>query len=218
MLSRPSIATRRGVVLAALVAGAFMVVAAQALAVRSPLGHDESVYALRSGDLLEGWSFLSGDYWRDYPAPGLPLMLSGLGRIVRVHVATARALVVLLGVGILAVTVYFGVRLKSWTVGVVGAALLAVTYGFALTSTTLLADTPGAAKLPLPKPCFLKRKPLLAAAASGKAIRRAITRLWNSSAVTLCSLPYSIAPGKIPRSISLILRDWMIFRVNWWRH
>jgi 4-amino-4-deoxy-L-arabinose transferase-like glycosyltransferase len=145
VVSRPSIPARRALVLTAALCLAFLVVAAQALAVRSPLGHDESVYALRSRDLLDGWTFLSGDYWRDYRAPGLPMLLSGVGRIVGVHVTTARAFVVLLAIGILIATVLLGARLRSWSVGVVAAALLLVTYGFVLTSTTLLADTPGAA-------------------------------------------------------------------------
>ena len=84
-----------------------------ALAVRSPLGHDESVYALRSRNLLEGWTYLSGDYWRDYRAPGLPLMFSGLGRVIGVHVTTARAFVVLLGVLIVLVTALLGRRLAN---------------------------------------------------------------------------------------------------------
>jgi 4-amino-4-deoxy-L-arabinose transferase-like glycosyltransferase len=123
----------------------FLAVTLPALAVRSPLGHDESVYALRSRDLLDGWTVLSGDYWRDYRAPGLPLMLSGIGRVIGVHVITARAFVVVLGILIVVATALLGRRLANWSTGATAAALLVVTYGFVLTSTTLLADTPGAA-------------------------------------------------------------------------
>lgn len=123
----------------------FLAVTLPALAVRSPLGHDESVYALRSRDLLDGWAFLSGDYWRDFRAPGLPLMLSGIGRVVGVHVTTARILVVVLGLLIVVTTGLLGRRLANWSVGAMAAALLVVSNGFVLTSTTLLADTPGAA-------------------------------------------------------------------------
>lgn len=123
----------------------FVAVAFSALAVRSPLGHDESVYALRSRNMLEGWTYLSGDYWRDYRAPGLPLMLSGIGRVIGVHVTTARAFVVLLGLLIVVATAFLGRRLANWSVGAMAASLLVLSYGFVLTSTTLLADTPGAA-------------------------------------------------------------------------
>ncbi len=144
-LVRPSIPARRAIVAMLLVCVTYVAVSLYALAVRAPLGHDESVYALRSRDLLEGWTHLSGNYWRDYRAPGLPLMLSGIGRVVGIHVTTARAFVVLLGVIILISTALLGARLRSWSVGVAAAALLAVTYGFVLAASTLLADTPGAA-------------------------------------------------------------------------
>lgn len=123
----------------------FLVVTLPGLAVRSPLGHDESVYALRSRDLLDGWTFLSGDYWRDFRAPGLPLMLAGIGRVIGVHVTTARAFALLLGLLVVVVTALLGRRLASWSVGAMAAALLVLSFGFVFTSTTLLADTPGAA-------------------------------------------------------------------------
>jgi 4-amino-4-deoxy-L-arabinose transferase-like glycosyltransferase len=123
----------------------FLAIVAPALAVRSPLGHDESVYTLRGRDLLTGWTHLSGDYWRDYRAPGLPLMIGGLGRLIGVHVTTSRLLVVLLALVIMAATASIGSRLASRRVGLIAAALLPLIYGFSLTATTVLADTPGAA-------------------------------------------------------------------------
>ncbi len=127
------------------VIASYLIICIMALAERSALGHDESVYALRSRDLLDGWTHLSGNYWRDYRAPGLPLLLSAVGRAIGTHVTTARFVVVLLGLVIMVATAVIGARLRSWTVGVVAAALLVVTYSFVVTSTTLLADAPGAA-------------------------------------------------------------------------
>lgn len=123
----------------------FLALTAPALAVRSPLGHDEAVYSLRGRDLLTGWTHLSGDYWRDYRAPGLPLMLGGLGRVIGVHVTTSRLLVVLLGMVIMAATASIGARLASRSVGLAAAGLLPLIFGFSLTATIVLADTPGAA-------------------------------------------------------------------------
>jgi 4-amino-4-deoxy-L-arabinose transferase-like glycosyltransferase len=123
----------------------FLTLTAPALAVRSPLGHDEAVYSLRGRDLLTGWTHLSVDYWRDYRAPGLPLMLGGLGRVIGVHVTTSRLLVVLLALVIMASTAAIGARLASRSVGLTAAALLPLVFGFSLTATIVLADTPGAA-------------------------------------------------------------------------
>ena len=133
------------VVLALVVGFVFLAIVAPALAVGSPLGHDEAVYSLRGRDLLTGWTHLSGDYWRDYRAPGLPLMLGGLGRVIGVHVTTSRLLVVLLGLVIMASTAAIGSRLASRPVGLTAAALLPLVFGFSLTATIVLADTPGAA-------------------------------------------------------------------------
>jgi 4-amino-4-deoxy-L-arabinose transferase-like glycosyltransferase len=136
---------RRALIGLGIVVVAYLGICIAALAERSAFGHDESVYALRSRDLQDGWSNLSGNYWRDYRAPGLPLLLSVVGRVLGTHVTTARFVVVLLGLAIIVVTATIGARLRSWTVGVIAAALLAVTSAFVVTTTTLLADTPGAA-------------------------------------------------------------------------
>jgi 4-amino-4-deoxy-L-arabinose transferase-like glycosyltransferase len=142
--TRPSWFSPR-VVIAVAVGLVFLAIVAPALAVRSPLGHDESVYTLRGRDLLTGWTYLSGDYWRDYRAPGLPMMIGGLGRLIGVHVTTSRLLVVLLALVIMAATASIGARLSTRRVGLLAAALLPLVYGFSLTATTVLADTPGAA-------------------------------------------------------------------------
>jgi hypothetical protein len=53
---------RRFLIVAAVVCAAFVTIILPALLVRSPLGHDESVYALRASNLLGGWTFQSGNY------------------------------------------------------------------------------------------------------------------------------------------------------------
>ncbi len=117
-----------------------------ALAVRSPLGHDESVYALRGRDILQhGWSTTSGAYWRDYRAPGLPIVIAGTGRVVGVHVTTSRMVVVVFGAVTIAATWYIVTIVAGRVAGDVAAALLAVSAGFVYSASTLLADVPGAA-------------------------------------------------------------------------
>ena len=136
---------RRAVVALGIVVVCYLAICIAALAQRSALGWDESVYALRSRDLQDGWTNLSGNYWSDYRAPGLPLVLAAVGGVIGTHVTTARFVVVLLGLTIIVVTAMIGARLRSWTVGVIAAALLVVTSAFVVTTTTLLADAPGAA-------------------------------------------------------------------------
>ena len=136
---------RRALIALGIVGAVYLAICIAALAQRSALGHDESVYALRSRDLQGGWSNLSGNYWRDYRAPGLPLLLAAVGSVIGTHVTTARFVVVLLGLTIIVATATIGARLRSWTVGVIAAAFLVVTSAFVVTTTTLLADVPGAA-------------------------------------------------------------------------
>ena len=148
MIERDATIFRRPVgaellVLALAVCG-YAVAAAVSLQVRSPLGHDEAIYALRARDLDGGWSTPT-DGWADYRAPGLPLLLNGLGRIVGIHVTSSRLLVVLLGAVVILCVWLLGRVLGSGRAGAVGALLLALSSGFVFTSTTLLADVPGAA-------------------------------------------------------------------------
>ena len=133
------------VVLSVVIGLVFIAIVTPGLAVRSPLGHDEAVYMLRGRDLLTGWSHYSGGYWSDFRAPGLPIMISGVGQVIGVHVTSSRLLVVMLAMVIMAATAVIGTRLASRSVGLLAAALLPLTYGFSLTATTVLADTPGAA-------------------------------------------------------------------------
>ena len=130
-----------GIVVAAFLVGVLAVIGS-----RTPLGHDESVYVLRGRDIAElGWNELSGEYWVDYRAPGVPLLLSWLARVVGVHVTTSRALIAVLAVVVLLGTWAIGRRFAGAMVGVVAAVVLAVTSGFISTASTVLADVPGAA-------------------------------------------------------------------------
>lgn len=124
---------------------AFVIAASSALVIRSPLGHDESVYALRGRDLQGGWSNISGAYWPDYRAPGLPILLYLWHFAVGTHVSTSRFLVVLLGAVIVVATWWIGRLLLDEVAGIVAAVLVAASVGFVVTSSTLLADVPGAA-------------------------------------------------------------------------
>ena len=101
---------RRAVVALGIVIVCYLAICISALAERSALGHDESVYALRSRDLQGGWTNLSGNYWRDYRAPGLPLLLAAVGRVLGTYVTAARFVVVLLGLTIIIVTTIIGAR------------------------------------------------------------------------------------------------------------
>jgi 4-amino-4-deoxy-L-arabinose transferase-like glycosyltransferase len=122
----------------------YAVAASVSLLVRSPLGHDEAMYALRARDLDGGWSAPT-DGWADYRAPGLPLLLNALGRAIGIHVTTSRLLVVLLGAVVILCVWLLGRILGSGLAGALGAALLTLSAGFVFSSTTLLADVPGAA-------------------------------------------------------------------------
>lgn len=128
------------------VVSAFAVAVASSIWIRSPLGHDESVYALRARDLIEGgWTTSSGVYWADYRAPGLSIMLAAVGRIIGLHVSTSRAVVMVLGAVIVATTWFVARRVGGPVAGLVAAVTLAASAGFVLTSSLLLADVPGAA-------------------------------------------------------------------------
>lgn len=123
---------------------AYAIVAANALALRSPLAHDEAVYALRSRDFLDGWATFSGSYWADYRAPGLPLVLSVVNRVIGAHVLTMRLTVVAMGAVIMVCTWLIARRLGSDRPAV-APFLLSLSAGFVFAATTVLADVPGAA-------------------------------------------------------------------------
>lgn len=129
-----------------IVTAAFLTAVLGVIALRTPLGHDESVYVLRARDIAElGWDSTSGLYWSDYRAPGGSLMLALLGELIGVHVTTSRALIAILAAVMVVSTWAIGKRFSSSGTGLVAAVLLAVTTGFVSTASTVLADVPGAA-------------------------------------------------------------------------
>jgi len=121
----------------------FVAVAADALLLRSPFGHDESVYALKAKDLAYPGLVDAKGFWTPYRAPGLPALLSVLFRI-QVTALGARIVVVIFGVVALALIWALGRRLVDPTVGGLAAILAALTPAFTITYTFLLVDGPGA--------------------------------------------------------------------------
>lgn len=126
-------------------AGVYLVIAMSALIMRAPLGHDESVYALRARDFTKGWGTDAGVYWADYRAPGLSMLIAAMDTVVDARVVMMRALTVMLGLVVIVATYLAVSRLAGQRAAVGAAGILALTAGFAGTSTRLLADTPGAA-------------------------------------------------------------------------
>jgi hypothetical protein len=53
---------RRLLIVVGMACAAFVAVSLPALFIRRPLGPDESVYALRASNLLDGWTFRFGNY------------------------------------------------------------------------------------------------------------------------------------------------------------
>jgi 4-amino-4-deoxy-L-arabinose transferase-like glycosyltransferase len=133
------------VVVLVVVLGAYALAVLNAINTRAPLGHDESVYALRARYISEGWGGTSGDYWVGYRAPGLPVILNLVSRVVGVHVPVSRVVVLCFGCVTIWATWHLARQLANGTVAVIAAAFLASSSGFVLTSSQLLADVPGTA-------------------------------------------------------------------------
>ncbi len=123
----------------------YVYIAARALALRVPLGHDESVYALRGRDFLHSWSSVSGYYWMEYRAPGLPLLMALPFRVLGASSLVARLVVTCCGLALIILTWAIARRLASPAAGIAAAASLCLTTGVMSSSTMVLADVPGAA-------------------------------------------------------------------------
>jgi 4-amino-4-deoxy-L-arabinose transferase-like glycosyltransferase len=117
----------------------------RALSVQAPLGHDEAVYALRARDLSEGWSNVSGAYFSDYRASGLPVILNAVGRVFGHHVSVYRGVVLLSALVVVGCVWWLARHLGGELAAVVAVAFLVVTSGFHMTASMVLTDTPGAA-------------------------------------------------------------------------
>jgi hypothetical protein len=107
-----------------------------------PLGWDESVYALRARDFVDGVAPLG--YWDDFRAPGL----SWLGHLWWVEGREAtllRLLVAGFGLGLVGVTWLLARHLFGRRAGLVAAGGVAVTPPLLLAATQVWPDVPGAA-------------------------------------------------------------------------
>jgi hypothetical protein len=108
-----------------------------------PLGHDESVYALRARDLSNGYTYLSGDYWRDYRAPGLSFIDSWLFKIFGENDFVARLPSMFFGLLLFLSTLLLAKELFGTQVAQIAAVLFVATPPLVLNSAYLLADIPG---------------------------------------------------------------------------
>jgi 4-amino-4-deoxy-L-arabinose transferase-like glycosyltransferase len=127
-----------------LLAGVSFILSLIAIAIHHiPLGHDESVYALRGHDLRNGSAYLSGDYWRDYRAPGLSYLDSWLFNIFGENDFVARLPSMFFGVLLFLSTYLLAKELFGSRVAQIAAVLFVATPSLVLNSAYLLADVPG---------------------------------------------------------------------------
>lgn len=133
--------TRSELLLLAAIVGVYLLVAFWLIAAGAPLGHDESVYALKSRQLHLGGT--SAWYWNDYRAPGLPLLLqvtwlvSGTEPFLRLTVWGFGA------AGLVLVWI-LGRMLFDAATGLIAAAGLALTAPWLASSVMVWPDIPGA--------------------------------------------------------------------------
>ncbi|NQV08097.1 glycosyltransferase family 39 protein, partial [bacterium] len=120
----------------------FLVVCANVIMDGGPLGHDESVYALRAQDFRLGAE--AGPYWSDIRAPGLPYVaqmawiLSGTEPYLRIVTTGFGALLMI-------VTWLFGRAVFSPGAGLIAAAGIGTTPFIVRASVQVWPDVPGAA-------------------------------------------------------------------------
>ncbi len=132
---------RAGLVLLLLGLASLAVSMLTALSIRSPLGHDESVYALRGRYFVDAASVNTG-YWTAYRAPGFPFILSWVFRIHE-SVAIARLTVAACSAVTLICTWRIGRRLVGPAVGGLAALLAGISPWFVSMSTFVYIDGPG---------------------------------------------------------------------------
>lgn len=131
----------RELLVLAVILGISGMIALKLVAAGAPLGHDESVYALKSRHINLGGT--SVWYWNDYRAPGLPLILQltwlirGTEPFMRMTVWGFGALGVL-------ITWLLGRTLYDPRTGLIGAAGLALFSPWLASSTSIWPDIPGA--------------------------------------------------------------------------
>ncbi|MFM2077252.1 MAG: hypothetical protein RJA49_1142, partial [Actinomycetota bacterium] len=104
--------------------------AAIGLRLRSPFGHDESVYALKARELANPGQMHVYQYWSAYRAPGFPAVLSLVFRVKESALA-ARGLIVLFSILTLWCVWAIGRKLVDPVTGGLAALLTAITPAFA---------------------------------------------------------------------------------------
>ncbi len=136
-----SITRKEGLALAAIVA-LFLILVIALVDQGTPLGHDESVYALRARHLVEGIE--PGLYWAPQRAPGYPLALQTAwvagGTEPFLRLVTAG-----FGVLLIVATWWTGRTLFDRGTGLIAAAGVAITPTILMASSQVWPDIPGAA-------------------------------------------------------------------------
>jgi len=134
---------RRELLWLGVIVAAYVVVALVVIRGGGPLGHDESVYALRARDFHSGTP-AAGFYWEDYRAPGLP-WLSQFVWLVGSSAPYLRLVTAGFMVVLVVLTWLAGRALFEPAVGLVAAAGLAATPFMVEASVQVWPDVPGAA-------------------------------------------------------------------------
>ncbi|MEX0666237.1 MAG: glycosyltransferase family 39 protein [Acidimicrobiia bacterium] len=134
------IAAYPAVILAALVVG-FLAIGIAWVSSEPPLGTDESVYAQRARDMVDGTS--PDRFWHDLRAPGFPAALTA-GVVVGDSELSMHVVVLAFGAAGIVVTWLLARQLAGERVALLAAVLLALCPGYLRSSTYLWPDVPGA--------------------------------------------------------------------------
>ncbi len=120
----------------------FALVSVWLIARGAPLGHDESVYALKARTIVDGST--SAYFWNDYRAPGLPVALGGAAMLTGSD-AMMRLTVVIFGGLLVVLTWWVGRMVYGPGVGLIAAAGAGLTPTILASTTAVWPDVPGAA-------------------------------------------------------------------------
>jgi hypothetical protein len=106
---------------------------------------DELVYLARSKDLSHGLFYQSGDYWADYRAPGLPVLLRLFAVALGYDERTLVLLPIILGLTSILLVGYIAKELAGRTASMVAMGTLPLLPYYVLTNSGFYADTAGCA-------------------------------------------------------------------------
>lgn len=104
---------------------------------------DELVYLARSKDLSQGYFYQSGDYWGDYRAPGLPVLLTLSARLLGYDENRLVLLPIILGFISVLLVGYIAKELAGRSASMVAMATLPLLPFYVLTNSGFYADTAG---------------------------------------------------------------------------